>query len=251
MWQFDLIPLHFLQPCNLSENSLSFSRAKIVTTMEILMLRASYLRMTVIQECLDTWFGKSSWRVSVCTHSRETQACLLSLRQLIRGFYRLEIPRRLSQDEIGMLEQRWSDYKRMQNENGAIRKNILAAEPAQGDSGQSSQQSWLSGLPSFSRDSEMLLVINMIPPNLSDIIQVLDNFNRTLGATEKTFQLWTEGLQNKLLANVLFSAEREIEEGETARVFGAIGRPTEKDVVKMVSNIFLLITQSLADVEEN
>lgn len=151
----------------------------------------------------------------------------------------LRTPRELSQEEFKQIRRSagWH-YRKTQQENSAINSKLSSAKPAEGTLEQLSEQCSLSDLPVFSRDSELRLHTNMISPNPSDVIQMLEDIDRALGATEKTIQRFTQGLKNTtmLLARDLFSPGSEIEEGETSRVYGAVGKRAENKVTKMVSN---------------
>lgn len=156
---------------------------------------------------------------------------------MLLGHVILKVPRRLTPGEIHKLDLASRNHYLIQRQNVAITEDEPSkAEPEQTSPQKSVHQSWISDLPCFSHDSEMVLPINMIAPGLPGTIQILDNFGRTYVAARKTFQLWGDGLKNKLLARVLFSEASKIEEGETAKVFGAMGKSTEDEVVKTVRN---------------
>lgn len=118
-----------------------------------------------------------------------------------------------------------------------IHSRLLSAKPAEGTFEQLPQQSSLLDLPIFTGDSEMHLPTNMISPNPSGVIQMLENIDQALSATEKTIQRFTHGLKSTtlLLQRDLFSAGTVIGSGETAQVYSAVGKPTKDQVFKSVS----------------
>lgn len=227
-------------PQQSTETSRCVSQSRSLVPMYKQQLSWGYLDGVVLERALNELVG-SQWKVHVRVCSRKIHACVLRLQQMVHGTHVLEVPRPLTASEIDKINVECRNHYQARFENvPIIEEEPSTAEPEQPESRKSVHHPSISDLPCFSHDSEMVLAINMFHPDLSGTIQILDNLGRTYVATRKTFQLWGDGLKNKLRDRVLFSDESKIEEGETAEVFGAVGKPTEDQVVKTVSNFITL-----------
>lgn len=194
-------------------------------------LEIRYPDPDVIARTLQGLFG-SRWTIRVFICSVKSHACVLRSQQALNGIITVITPRKLKSSEIERLSIS-SRYAKRQRENETIMDRILSAKQEQ-DAFE--QRSWITDLPTFSHDSVMRLEINMFSPATSGAINMLESLDWELDETEKTIQFLTQGMTRRLLARDLFKVGCEIDEGETALVFGAIGKATENQVVKMVSH---------------